>query len=479
MSRLKLRILVGLLAVMMVLPGCVQLAEDQPTPTPIPTPSESNKPTYTVAKGTIVQTVKALGRVAASQEATLFFKQAGRMRRVYVDTNQKVKTGDVLAELETGNLTSQVAQARINLDIAQIKLAQVIDQAGTSTALAQAQASLDRAEADFTKAKNDLDKLKAGATTADIRGAEQAVAAANASVAKAQADYTKTYNDYKAGKGPTASDVNLASLGVTSAKAGLTAAQARLSQVKAPAKASDVAAAQQNVDSAQAALTSAKANYDNVAATQAKGGDYNVQIQQKQVELSRASLQILEDQLDLAQIKAPFDGTVIQVSGREGDDVKPYTATVAIANPTTIQIAVELPATDLIKVQLKQVATIVLTNFPTDKIPGTVVYLPSLAAGADAQLTSTQRTVRIDFTPTPGRALELGSLANVTINTQEKKDVLILPNTAIRTFGGRKYVRIAAAGGRNQEVDIEVGISNETQTEIVSGLKEGQLVIGQ
>ncbi len=75
--------------------------------------------------------------------------------------------------------------------------------------------------------------------------------------------------------------------------------------------------------------------------------------------------------------------------------------------------------------------------------------------------------------------LNLGSLANVTITTQQKDGVLILPNNAIRTFGGRRYVRIAAAGGRVQEVDIEIGISNDTDTEIVKGLKEGQLVIGQ
>ena len=373
MSRLKLSVVVALLAVLVLLPGCVELAEDQPTPTPIPTPSESNKPTYEVKKGTIVQTVKALGRIAASQEATLFFKQGGRMRRVYVDTNQKVKAGDVLAELETGNLQTQIAQAKINLDIAQIRLAQAQDKAGTSTALAQAQATLDQAEANYTKAKNELDKLKAGATAADLRAAEQQVAAANAGVARAQTDYTKVYDAYKkGGKGaPTAADLRVASLSVTNAKAQLTAAKARLSQLRAPAKASDVTAAQQGVESADASLKAAKANYDNVVTTQGKGGDYEVQIQQKQVELSRAALQILEDQL------------------------------------------------------------------------------------------------------------ELGSLANVTVNTQEKKDVLILPNTAIRTFGGRKFVRIAAAGGRNQEVDVEVGLSNETETEIVKGLKEGQLVIGQ
>jgi len=59
MSRVKVSVLVGLLALLLVLPGSVELAEDQPTPTPIPTPAESNKPIHDVKKGSIVQTVKS------------------------------------------------------------------------------------------------------------------------------------------------------------------------------------------------------------------------------------------------------------------------------------------------------------------------------------------------------------------------------------------------------------------------------------
>lgn len=483
MSRPKLSVLVALLVALLLLPSCVTLAEDQPTPTPIPTPSESNKPTYTVTKGTIVQTVQALGRVAASQEATLFFREAGRMRRVYVETNQKVKAGDVLAELETGDLQTQIDQATINLDIAQIKLAQAEDQAGTSTALAQAQAQLNAAQLGYTKAKNDLASLTTPASAGDIAAAQQKVDQAKMAVTKAENDYNAAYQVWfhakSADKAQAQSDLNVALLAVTAARNGRTAAQAALDQLRAGPKASDVTAAQQAVNSAKASLDAAQAGYNNVVETQGKGGDYNVQIAEKQVELARAALQILMDQLELAQIKAPFDGIVTEVNGSDGDDVKAYTAIVTVSNPTSLQVAVELQATDLTKVQLKQPAQIVFTSYPAEKISGTVVYLPSLSASADATLPSDQRTVRLDFTPPPNQTLDLGSLANVTITTQQKDNVLILPNNAIRTFGGRQFVRLVAPGGRNQEVDIEVGISNDTDSEIVKGLREGQVVIGQ
>lgn len=540
MSRLRVSVLAAVVALLLALPACVELAEDQPTPTPIPTPAESNKPIYEVKKGSIVQTVKALGRVAASQEATLYFKQTGRLRRLYVETNQKVKEGDLLAELETGNLRTQIDQAKLNLDIAQIKLTQVMQKSGSdTTALAQARASLEKAQAEYTKAAGELEKIRSGAAAADLRAAEQTVASAEAAYAKAQTDLDRV----KAGSTPEAiasaefdlekarnslwskqisrdatcgrgtgpacdaanaevaaaettvaqeqADLDRAKAGskpedianaektLASARATLESARAKLDQVKAGAKPYEVAAAEQTLASAKAGLESAKASYDQAVAVAAKGGDYDVQIQQKQVELARVSLAVLEDQLALAQIKSPFDGAVLSTQGREGENVNAFTPVAVVANPKSLQIAVELSATDMPKVQLNQEATIVFTAFPTESIQAKIVYLPSLAAGSDPQLPANQRTVRLDFQPPAGKELELGSLANVTVATQKKHDVLILPNNAIRTFGGRKYVRIQTPSGRKQEVDVEVGINNETETEIVKGVKEGQQVISQ
>jgi len=540
MSRLRRGVLLGLAVLLLALPGCVELAEDQPTPTPIPTPAESNKPIYEVKAGTIVQTVKSLGRVAASQEAILYFRQTGRLRRLYVETNQKVKQGDLLAELETGTLRTQIAQAKLNLDIAQIKLTQAMQKSGSDTsAVAQAKAAVEKAEADYTRAAGDLEKIKAGAVAADLRAAEQTVAGAEATYAKAQTDLDKLKagstpeairnaeldlekaknsrwsrqisRDATCGGGPGPScqaanasvaaaetdvtqaqanldkvkagskpeDIANSEKTLASAKASLDSAKAKLEQVRAGAKPYEVTAAERTLASAKASLDSAKANYDLVVATTAKGGDYEVQVQQKQVELARVSLQVLEDQLELAQVKAPFEGIVLSTQGREGENVNAFTPVVTVADPKALQIAIELSPVDMSKVQLGQEATIVFTAYPTDKIVAKVTYMPTLGAGSDPQLPASQRTVRLDFAPPSGKALELGALANVTIATQKKDGVLILPNTAIRTFGGRRFVRLATPSGRKQEVDIEIGINNETETEIVKGVKEGQKVIGQ
>ncbi|HEY3110947.1 MAG TPA: hypothetical protein VGL23_19475, partial [Chloroflexota bacterium] len=84
--------------------GCTKLVEEEPTPTPPPTPAEANKPIFTAKRTSIIETVKGLGRVAATDEATMYFKQSGRLKRIYVEIGQRVRSGDRLADLETGTL---------------------------------------------------------------------------------------------------------------------------------------------------------------------------------------------------------------------------------------------------------------------------------------------------------------------------------------------------------------------------------------
>src|SRR5579883_1035365 len=122
---------VVMIAGMLFTAACTKLPEDYPTPTPFPTPAESNKPVYTVTRGAIEQQVKALGRVAAEQEAVMYFRQAGRLYHIYVQTDQKVKKGDLLAELDTGTLKDQVKIAQAQAEIAQLKVDQAMGKTGS------------------------------------------------------------------------------------------------------------------------------------------------------------------------------------------------------------------------------------------------------------------------------------------------------------------------------------------------------------
>ncbi|MBI2939460.1 MAG: HlyD family efflux transporter periplasmic adaptor subunit [Chloroflexi bacterium] len=534
-------LLTVLLAVTLVTAGCTELAEDYPTPTPLPTPAESNKPVYEAVRGSIVQSVKGLGRVAASQEATLYFRQSGRLSKLYVETGAKVKEGDLLAELDTATLKTRLAQAKVNTEVAELRLAQAADRSSSDSDVAAAAAALARTEADHARAVAQLEQLKRGATAADLSAADQAVVKAEAdlraaenALAKLKAGPTedairaaelaveKARNDrwgaqidrdrncgaqpktatcvrYEASlaavqtvldralveldrlkSGPRQEDVDASEKNVASARAALATARARQQQLIGGPKMIDVEAAERSVVSARAAVDAARSQWQLKLNIAAKGGDYDIQIQKKQVELARLTLEELQAQLALAQIKAPFAGIVVFVtSSREGEVANAYTPVVTIADPKSFQVAIELSPADLTKVKLDQEAQIIFTAYPTQKYPAKILKVPATTQSNEPQLASDQRTVRlnIDAPPEIVKTLELGDLVNVSIATLKKDDVLILPNTAIRTFGGRRFVRLTGEGRLKKEVDIEIGISDEAMTEITKGLKEGQRVI--
>lgn len=516
--------------------ACTKLVEEEPTPTPLPTPADANKPIFEAKKGSVIETVKGLGRVAATDEATMYFKQSGRLKRLHVELNQQVKKGDLLAELEIGNLGTQVSQAQLNLDIARLNLQKAVDRSNTvDPSVRTAAARVAQAEASRAQAVAALQRARSGATPADLQAAEATIADARAKLEKAQADLSKLQapkssdelagaraaldkarsvrdqaqgaydrissrpdaagrpeavalqqatSDFEAAQarlnvasaGAKPEEITVAEKAVESAQAALNSAIARRAQVASGPPATDVSTAEANLQSANANLEAARADYEaKVAAAGASTSNYDVQIAQKQVELSEVSLKTLEEQLADSRLVAPFDGLVTSTSGREGDLVNAYTPVVVMANPQSILIALEVNPQDLNKVTLGQPAVLSLDTFKGQKFDGKVIGLPNASAGPQPQ--NLARTVKISFEP-PG-PVDLGALANVTITTQKKDDVIVVPNAAIRRFGGRKYVQIIADNGRKREVDVETGIQTEQETEIIKGIKEGARVVSQ
>ncbi len=116
----------------------------EPTPTPIPTAQIALKPTYTVARGDVVDTATFSGRISPEREEELYFRTDGRIRSVFFKRNTAVKQGDVIAEYEIDALERELNAAQLELERAQVTL----DEAVRNHALDQreAQAQLERAQ---------------------------------------------------------------------------------------------------------------------------------------------------------------------------------------------------------------------------------------------------------------------------------------------------------------------------------------------
>lgn len=143
--------------------------------------------TAPIKRGELVVTVSATGTLEPTNEVDISSELSGTIRKVLVDYNDKVRTGQALAELDTDKLEAEVAHARATL--------------------ASAEARVREAKASLTEAKQDFDRyqrlLGTGAASeqkfseakATHERAKASVDSANADVAVAEADLTLKETD--------------------------------------------------------------------------------------------------------------------------------------------------------------------------------------------------------------------------------------------------------------------------------------------
>jgi hypothetical protein len=72
--------------------------------------------------------------------------------------------------------------------------------------------------------------------------------------------------------------------------------------------------------------------------------------------------------------------------------------------------------------------------------------------------------------------LREGLTVTVSVIVAESNDVVLVPNSAITSQGGRSYVEVVATGGSIEEREVETGISNWTHTEVIAGLSDGEQI---
>lgn len=131
-----------------------------------------------------------------------------------------------------------------------------------------------------------------------------------------------------------------------------------------------------------------------------------------------------------------------------------------------------LSEVDVTKVKKGQKATITLDSLPDREFSGKVLGVDRTGVVSQG-VTNYPATIQLDT-----KALEIlpNMAASATIIIGSKKDVLILPSGALQTRAGQSFVRVVR-NGKIQQVPVETGLTSDTQTEIISGLLEGDEVL--
>jgi RND family efflux transporter MFP subunit len=196
------------------------------------------------------------------------------------------------------------------------------------------------------------------------------------------------------------------------------------------------------------------------------------------MERTRLEIAATNQQINDAQLIAPFDGEILSVALGSGDTANAFRTVIVLADPGALEVTAELGADQLREMSVGQAATISLRSRPEVEMSGFVRQLPYPYGGGTTEASEGDTAVRIAFDD-PDVPLEMGELASVVIVLEEKSDALWLPPAAIRTFQGRNFVVVQDEDGSQRRVDVRLGIENEERVEILEGLERGQMVVGE
>ena len=233
-------------------------------------------------------------------------------------------------------------------------------------------------------------------------------------------------------------------------------------------------------------LNSAKSTLDNAKAEMEA---IEANIKQAEIEVNTA-----ETNVGYTKITAPMDGTVISVPVSEGQTVNANQTTptiVTIADLSKMKIKPEISEGDITKVKAGQevsftilsdsqtvyhsvIDSVVPANTTTSDSSSTSSSISSSSSSSTTSAIYYYANVLID---NPNRTLRIGMTTENNIKIANAKDVLLVSNMAIQKLDGKSFVNVLNDKNQPEQREVETGVQNDFQTEIKSGLNEGEKVI--
>lgn len=235
-----------------------------------------------------------------------------------------------------------------------------------------------------------------------------------------------------------------------------------LAKLKAGADAATIQTAQEKIREREESLAKLKAGADAL----------DIQSSELAVKQRENALLDVKEKLVDYFIRVPFDGVIAKMDVKKGDSVS---ASSILATFITLQklAEVSLNEVDAAKVKVGQKATLTLDAFEELTITGEVIEVDTIGTVSQGVVTY---NVKIAFDTQDAR-VKPGMSLSATIITDVRQDAFLVPNSAIKS-NGEQYVLVLENNlPRNQVV--EIGLSNDTLTEVTSGLKEGERVVMQ
>jgi len=483
-------------------------------------PTTSTAKPVTVAtptRGEIGEELIYTGSLEANAQVEIFADIPGKLVKIDVDEGDRVKKGDMLAQVESAKLKlalqqveavltaarvglantkalakirfeAQIASAEAALTAAQTQLEQVKDISYTKTTT-----QLQQAEAGVAAIKLNLEMIREGARTQEKKQIQAAVEQAKAALnnAKSNLDRMKRLYDNKAISAQTFEGIQTQ---YDVAKAQYEAAVQQLSLVEEGAREENIAAVEEQVRQAEASLALAKKLADTqswkkdiaLAASQVKRAEAlfrtakaseDIKVWESEIKIAETQVQQAEVAYKLAQknladtkITAPIGGIISARMMDVGDMASPAGSVFEIVDVSSVKAVFTVPEVDMDKLNVGDMVLISTTSHH----PPVKAKIKFISPVVDEE----KRAVTVKAAiSNPEPYLKPGRFVEVTIKAQQRNNALLIPREATLKAGdGSRYVFVAENERARKQI-VKIGLTWGDKTEVIDGLIDSTPVI--
>lgn len=191
-------------------------------------------------------------------------------------------------------------------------------------------------------------------------------------------------------------------------------------------------------------------------------------------EKGEEALKYWEDAYKAIPLLAPIDGEVIVATVQPGQTVTTADAVLVISDRLIVRAQVD--ETDIGKIKLGQSAVVSLDAYPETKVNSTVGHIYY-----ESKTVNNVTIYEVDLIPEKvPDFFRSGMNANIDFLLEKNENALLVPNEAVHKDNGGNYVLLSGGPGRESvKKTVKVGMSDDTNTEILSGITADDRILVQ
>lgn len=182
---------------------------------------------------------------------------------------------------------------------------------------------------------------------------------------------------------------------------------------------------------------------------------------------------------ELVVLSAPEDGIITEILAVSGSEIVEDQTVATMSFASDLELIIHVDELNIPDISIGLACKIYYMALEGETYSGTVVRISQSVSGADG---FSRYPVNVKLNETD--EIKAGMSARVEILTAERSGTLLIPSEAIQIIDGKRYVLVTESADENgktpdpgREVEITVGLSNGLMTEVLSGLKEGDIII--